>query len=711
MSYDSVCAGCITYGPSGNEDPVLGPPGLEASFQRHISDTLLWVQVGAGAGGASPMFARVKVGNQVSAVSPLVSFSFAKPVCTYMSPSTGDTFSLDFAPQIIDMYVTNVPFLDPSAKLVVCFGSCTGATAQVLTPADLPATVTGVYNLMNADGSYNITFALPLFFSGGYVPVSLAQERGSVFTTILPATPLTTFTYNPPEISSVVVTPVNWQTTNPNCSICGITGYDYVGSAINSYGPNPNALCADAAQQALCSISGPVNAPAPVFCPLPAAGVPGYLNSVWNCANAANIYKVVVIGKNFRTSARELNPFYNPLNDGVTPYVEIFNAGQVNRTGNVTSIIGEWEPVEIGGFPVELGGLRTGANYAQGCPYFPTYGCTYRASNSTFQYTSAWGNYRIELYTTLRQGTVRVRLVSVNASACAGPPVLTGPACCDPTTGKGKGCVTQVDSMPFNTLSSSVGMITGALTGLNSAGYGPNIMADPSPGLLTMLLDQMQFAKGLEVRIGDGVSMPVTPCRLVIADNAGTTFRAYTNNPVADILAPQGCPNCPEFVSVSCVIPPGQGANQPVQVHRTMADGSIDATDRLFTVSYSPPTITDVRSFSGSVQKWSSLDSRNLYGWDAVLSPTLNGVIRIIGTSLGTNPTVTVNTPGFRPITRANGLKECLGTNNTHTCYEFTMPPGEGDGGGNWRLTVRVTEQARASARAESDLTRIRTDA
>jgi YD repeat-containing protein len=43
----------------------------------------------------------------------------------------GDTFSLEYAPLLIDMYVTNLPFLDPSARLVVCFGSCTGVTAAL----------------------------------------------------------------------------------------------------------------------------------------------------------------------------------------------------------------------------------------------------------------------------------------------------------------------------------------------------------------------------------------------------------------------------------------------------------------------------------------------------------------------------------------------------------------------------------------------------
>ena len=655
VTFDPVCAGCITWGPSASERTVTS--------QTHDSNTQLRIVVGAGPGGSGSQYVKVRVGNQVTPVvigAPNVTFHFAPPVAFEMTPNRSDTFSLDFDPTIINLRVTNVPFLDSSAELVVLFGN--PPNQEIIVPSDLPTDITGLFNLLNYDGTYNVTFALPLYWSGAYMPVRLAQRRVSGVTTVMPVTPKTVFSYNGPQIDQVVVTRYTWNDADPSCVECGITGFPQDVANENFLGPNPRANCTPpgAGLQDI-----PASCPAKL-CVFPQGGVVGA--PAWNCskANPTPIYKIVILGKNFRTSIRELFPVYNYMEDGVLPFVEIFNR-EINITGPAPpngsapkAYVGVWEPSTT--LPVSLGGAVSPnpQNYVRACPYWPTFGCTFRASKNTFQYLSAWGNYRIEMYTTLGAGTVRVRLVSPGPTGtCVG--------------GVGPGCIEQIDERTYNGLSPSIGSLTGDITQVPT--YPLTV---PGQYMLSILVGELDLATSVEVFVGDGNQMPRSRCPLVKTSATGvyqsmiangTERAAIIDAQLATGLQPGN------FWVITCLIPPGQGLQQPVQVFRVSPDGSRHGTDNNFHVSYAQPAID--RSEVIDVNGVTILAT---FYRDEILRAPTDGksLIRVRGVNLGVSPNIYAGWNGVAGIKASDGKVLPCPASAPHTCYQFYVQAGEG---------------------------------
>jgi hypothetical protein len=711
----------VTHLPSANYTPIqpgfitLGETGTEHTVLNfvHVSDTMIAIDVSSGPGGGKPMFVRVKVANQASACcnnATTPTFSYAAPVLTAFSPTTGDTVSPDFNPSVVDLQVRNVPLLDPSGTLVVVFGR-SGPMQQILDIADLPTSVIGVFNLLNYDNSFNLSFPLPLYYAGAYCPVALAYRRASGLEIVMPATPASIFRYRPPVISAIQfykalprmgvggAPPAGWG-ENATCVACGITGYTADKTNFNYAGPNPNEFCnppcAATQEHLYCPFPRIAASPANNFTTNKQASIiPNAPN--WNCSSDA-IYKVVVLGSNFRTSARELLPIYNPMPDGVTAFVELVSlAAVVNQAGGLSvpwtqaTYPGRWEPDVSPGNTVALGGSRTFNNYnAPGNPYYKSADASYVVSNNVFYYKSAWGNNRIELYTTLASALVRVRLVSWN-------PTL-GP--CDQTTGLGAGCITQNSTFAYG--EGSLSPTASALTCANPSTPDCYTQLPTAGGDTTKVLSfhvtDLDFASNIIVTIGkvfnasDDSGMDPLACRLCLVNGLGV-FTGWVNNVYSQVIAP-GLVNAPfngGYWPITCVAPAGQGALEPLVVTRVLqGSGARDSTQPLY-VSYLPPAVAVVRTAAKASDFALGLYTEVPYGDpvapNTVTCPTTGCVARVIGSNLGVRPQVwvggslvplfTASNPGTLPGPTV--LAQCANTTDT-SCFEFNVPPGEGNG-------------------------------
>ena len=711
----------VTRLPTANYTPIqpgfitFGETGVEHTARNfvHVSNTQIAIDISGGPGGGKPMFIRVKVANQVStccnnATTP--TFRYAAPVVTAFAPRSGDTVSPDFNPTIVDLQVRNVPLLDPSGSLVVVFGR-DGPMQQVLDVADLPTSTIGVFNLLNYDNSFNLSFALPLYYSGAYCPVALGYRRASGLEIVMPATPATVFSYNPPVISEIQFyrarprvglggsPPAGWG-ENASCVACGITGYTADQTSINYAGPNPNEFCNppcnSAQQQLYCPFPRAAAAPANNFSASNAQAsiIVGAPN--WNCSSDA-IYKVVVLGNNFRTSSRELLPLYNPMPDGVTAFVELVDlAAVISQAGGVSvpwsqaTYSGRWEPDVSPGNSVANGGSRTFNNYnAPGNPYYRSADASYVVSSNVFYYKSAWGNNRIELYTTLARALVRVRLVSWNPTLGA----------CDQTTGLGPGCITQNSTFAYGegSLSPTASALScssgGGADGTECYTQMPTAGGDTSKVLAFRVTD-LDFAQTIEVVIGkafnasDGTGMVQAQCRLCLVNGLGN-FAAYVTDVYNQVIVP-GLANAPfngGYWPITCVAPAGQGSREPLVVTRVLQGSGVrDSTQPLY-VGYMRPTVSVVRRAASTADfsvpgKYIDYPYGDPVAPNSVQAPTLGCRFRIIGANLGPRPQVWVGgslTPLFTAGIPGTQLVPCANT-TTHTCYEFPVPPGEGNG-------------------------------
>ena len=232
----------VTYGPTGVE--------YAASSFQHVSSSSIIATVGANdCGGAgfsvatgrgAPLYFKVVAGNQAGGAA-LPAFAYNRPQIVSLQL----TSAAIGAAGDLTLTARQVPFLDPLNALVILLGNAPSVIA--LSPNRV-TTAAGLSQLLNADGTYNVSAPLPRWFAGAGLAVRLGRQ--SIATglvspiTDLPSAPL--FSYAGPQIAGVAVSLAPWLLQG-NLSLCPFTAFP----------ANPKFSCADpAVHQVIVSGSG-----------------------------------------------------------------------------------------------------------------------------------------------------------------------------------------------------------------------------------------------------------------------------------------------------------------------------------------------------------------------------------------------------------------------------------------------------------------------
>jgi hypothetical protein len=688
--YDPICDTCVTFGPTGTENNVYNPVGLPLGTKWHQSSTQIILAVGQGAGGIGKLRVRIQSGNQFSAVNLNASFQFAPPVWRQIEPRTADTISITSTGNtVVTLRATNIPFLDQTSKLVVNFGQYTPFVQNII-PTDLPTSAAQLATIRNPDGSYNIQFEIPLYFGGQNIPITVSQVRSinNVQTTnlVLDADPAFAFNFNEPVIEDIV-----------------IKKYPMADKGKD--------LCRDASNFGPLTFPVITNPTIPTFTCNPSGPV---------MQGNVDIYKITILGKNFLPRQSDICPTkkYSPLTpvppclttllpNGVTTYIEI-----LNTTSRVNATAAKWLP-SIGdlannGGPVQAtmpecqynqAGLRRLNPADLNFVFAPSYSCTYQASLNTFRFLDGWSDSKIEIYTTIPEGEVRIRHVSNNYFKSRFPGGVVCPAGFPSTqvTSPPSTCDQRIASSIFSGINPDVAELQGATTNIPTTGALPQ-------NIIRLLVPELGLATDISILIGNGdvnSGMPRTNCPLVKVgpapnyDNLGNI-----TNPLNEIIKAQLTSGLDRgiFWTVGCIPPAGQGVNQRVAINRTIGGRWQLSFSPQYTVSYAQPEIDSFISIeTASVPAFLKITS-----FPRIISePKLEGFTRsnpittfttptsrmfIVGRNLGINPKVSFGTRISSLITplecdKFTGTLSNTTTSGalgkgTHTCYYFSTNDG-----------------------------------
>ena len=187
----------VTYGISGTEY-IVSPSSWTA-----VSHTLIRVTLLPGTG--TNLYFRVMVADQLSTTSGTDGyFSFGIPSIVSLVPSRGPTYSSSLNPFIVTAITRNLPLRDPYTRITLSFGN----TNPVLLSPQLPTGDVSIAKNKNADGTVNVTFALPV--NGGGLAQAVRFHLGPVTTTVAAYSTVvdsaSSFSYNDPVITSIIVT-------------------------------------------------------------------------------------------------------------------------------------------------------------------------------------------------------------------------------------------------------------------------------------------------------------------------------------------------------------------------------------------------------------------------------------------------------------------------------------------------------------------------
>ena len=283
----------------------------------------------------------------------------------------------------------------------------------------------------------------------------------------------------------------------------------------------------------------------------------------------------------------------------------------------------------------------------------------------------SWSDSRILAYTYADVGLVDVRLTNLDYT----------------------GALVNVTSSPstaFTPNAPAVTNVTGPLFNVSTLG-------GTSSAPLTMLIAGLQTGQNQIISI----KVANATCPLIKSD--GTPLIGSQDA----YFAPGGGPT-----TFRCIIPEGQGANNPIVV--TLSMGPYSVATIAGDVSYAPPVVTSYSSW----HPWNT-PAWVVYPATGVVDPTnrpvvfgaTNGTfINVYGNNLGTSPTLTLSAG---PLVNAEGVPSKLTITigspascgvTPQACWQFLLPEGQGDGrywtgGADYELTLSAGNQA-ASATA-----------
>jgi hypothetical protein len=227
----------------------------------------------------------------------------------------------------------------------------------------------------------------------------------------------------------------------------------------------------------------------------------------------------------------------------------------------------------------------------------------------------------------------------------------------------------QTSTFAFANLNPTISNIAGTTTNVPTAGSSTSAVTITVDGL-TGATDFKIFVGGNHINGTEAlIECPGTPVRYPCTGSDLTGASGY--------ITTQATLNAGQAV-VKFYPPAGQGLNQPV-VAVVYAGSSIKPSNQGFTISYAQPVITGFQVLVPPATSFSTISA--VSSGEKIFAGT-DGVtrLRIIGTNFGTKPVVTVGDTNI--IVPFSEISRCDSVGLVHTCLEFFVPEGEGDGKG-----------------------------
>jgi len=226
----------------------------------------------------------------------------------------------------------------------------------------------------------------------------------------------------------------------------------------------------------------------------------------------------------------------------------------------------------------------------------------------------------------------------------------------------------QTATLAFADLNPTISNIAGSTTNVPTAGT--------TTSAVTITVDGLASATGFKIFVGGNqvngteafIECPGTPVKYPCTGLDLTGPSGY--------ITTQSAANAGQAV-IKFYPPPGQGLNQPV-VAVVYISTLVKPSNQGFTISYAAPLITGFQVMVPPATTWSAVSA--ISSGEKIFAGTDGTTrLRIIGSNFGSKPEVTVGDANvivpFSAILRA-----CDAAGQVHTCLEFSVPEGEGDG-------------------------------
>jgi hypothetical protein len=223
----------------------------------------------------------------------------------------------------------------------------------------------------------------------------------------------------------------------------------------------------------------------------------------------------------------------------------------------------------------------------------------------------------------------------------------------------------ETSTFAFANLNPTISNIAGTTTNVPTAGSSTSAVTITVDGL-TGATDFKIFVGGNHINGTEAlIECPGTP---VIYPCTRTDLLSY--------LTQQTSLNAGQAV-VKFYPPAGQGLNQPVVAVVYLGPSYIKPSNQGFTISYAQPVITGFQVLVPPATSFSTITNLSL---SQVIFASTNGStkLRLIGSNFGTNPDVIVGDTNI--ILTSLSLTRCDSVGLVHTCLEFFVPEGEGNG-------------------------------
>jgi hypothetical protein len=225
----------------------------------------------------------------------------------------------------------------------------------------------------------------------------------------------------------------------------------------------------------------------------------------------------------------------------------------------------------------------------------------------------------------------------------------------------------QSTTLAFANLNPTISNIAGTTTNVPTAGS--------TTSAITITVDGLTGASDFKIFIGGShingteafIECPGTPVVYPCTGLALTGPSGY--------ITTQSAANAGQAV-VKFYPPVGQGLNQPV-VAVVYSGSSIKPSNQGFTISYASPVITGFQLMVPPATSFGALSAISL-GEKIFAGTDGTTKLRIIGSNFGNKPVVTVGDTNI--IVPTSAITRCDSAGQVHTCLEFLVPEGEGNG-------------------------------
>jgi len=266
------------------------------------------------------------------------------------------------------------------------------------------------------------------------------------------------------------------------------------------------------------------------------------------------------------------------------------------------------------------------------------------SGTNSFIYLQEWSHDSIVIFHRRTYGTVRVTL---NTQSTAYQPVGAS--------------VDQSAVFDFANLNPTISNLVGAVE---------HIPTNGSSETISVTVDGLNGAYDVKIFVGGTEANIVCPPQGVtpLPTDKCTTI-------VSSIIQPAAAGNA----EIRFFVPPGQGQDIPVVVVTYILSSPPKPSKSDFKVSYEPPVIKEFSVNLNPLQNFVWPPTTQVLGSvDPTIVVPTNGSakVRLIGTNFGTNPQIIAGDKFT--VTKVDRCDNVTGV--THSCIEFYVPAGEGNG-------------------------------